>query len=96
MAPYKNYSIDECAKTIKEKFDSGKWPADTKFYQKWTCEKCGERVTGENPNRLFTEGHHSEKDDGTICGHTTDLRIHGCNYMVHFRLTSKSNITDLL
>ena len=41
-------------------------------FVKWDCEKCGERVTCEQPNKIFTEGYtHTEKKDGTPCGHTS-------------------------
>jgi len=76
---YNDHPIEQCARTIREKFASGDWPEDTVFYQKWTCEKCGERVVGNNANQLHTHGHHEE------CGHVTDLRLRGCNYMVYFR-----------
>ena len=69
--PYNDYPIEECAATLEPLVAKG-----CTFYQKWTCEKCGERVTGNNPNALYTEGHHEE------CGHTTDLKRTGCNYML--------------
>ena len=41
-------------------------------YVKWTCEGCGERVTCDKPNAIFTEGYcHTEKKDGSECGYTT-------------------------
>lgn len=72
---YKNHPIEECARGIAEVLRKRPGAA---CYQKWTCENCGDRVTGNTPNKLFTHGHHEE------CGHTTDLRKTGCNYMVHF------------
>jgi len=46
------------------------------FYQKWTCAKCGERVTGNTPDLLFEQGLHED------CGYITDLRETGCGYSV--------------
>jgi ribosomal protein L37E len=41
-------------------------------YIKWQCEACHERVTCETPNTFFKEGFvHTEKADGTSCGHTS-------------------------
>jgi hypothetical protein len=78
MSKYNNYPIAKCAKELDRLMREHPTAV---FYQKWTCEKCGDRVTGETPNKLFTEGKHDD------CGHTTDLRKRGCNYMVHFRIS---------
>jgi len=40
---------------------------------KWTCAGCLERVTFDEPNRVYTKALHSEKRDGSLCGHVTDL-----------------------
>lgn len=40
-------------------------------YIKWTCPKCGERVTSDQANCFYMQGYkHTEKDDGTPCGET--------------------------
>lgn len=46
-------------------------------YQKFTCEKCGQRLTMDEPNKFFISGTCDK------CGHETDIQKHGCNYMVH-------------
>lgn len=46
-------------------------------HQKWTCEKCGERVTANTANYFTTFGHHEE------CGHITNIEKKGCNYIVY-------------
>jgi hypothetical protein len=71
---YKNYPIEECARGVADLLDRRPGSA---FFQKWTCGGCGRRITGNTPNKLFTEGHCEE------CGHITDLKKTGCNYMVH-------------
>jgi hypothetical protein len=43
-------------------------------YQKFTCEKCGQRLTMDVPNAFFTSG------DCDKCGHVTDIAKRGCNY----------------
>jgi hypothetical protein len=78
---YHNYPIETCAKTLHEIMQPG-----MTFYQKWTCEKCGDRVTGNTPNKLFTSGHHED------CGHTTDLTRRGCNYVIMSVVKSKECI----
>jgi len=45
------------------------------IYQKFTCEKCGERQMIDEPNRFYTQGKCGD------CGHVTDIVEHGCNYM---------------
>jgi hypothetical protein len=41
-------------------------------FVKYTCDKCGERVTSNVPNSFAREGYiHEEKGDGTPCGHLT-------------------------
>lgn len=70
---YNNYSLGECDKTLAKYADriaSG----HMKFFQKFTCDKCWARITIDEPNKLFIEGHCQE------CGHVTDLKKRGCNY----------------
>lgn len=50
------------------------------FWQKFSCEKCGERNTIEVPNQLYAQGTCSD------CGHTTDLRVTGCNFLLAFQV----------
>jgi len=69
----KDYPLDVIAKQI----DGIMRPGLT-FYQKWTCAKCGDRVTGNTPNKLFTSGHHEE------CDGVTDITKTGCGFAVHF------------
>jgi len=77
---YKNFSLAECARGVEQILRENPGAA---FYQKWTCGGCGERVTGNVPNKLFIEGHHEERADGSPCGYVTDIRKAGCNYAVH-------------
>jgi hypothetical protein len=72
---YKNYSLDECARGVAA---LKRQKPNATFFQKWTCAKCGDRVTGNTPDKLFTQGHHED------CGHITDITKTGCNYAVHF------------
>ena len=62
---------------MKEHFDKGHI-----VYQKWTCAKCGERVTANIPNMITQNGRHEEKADGSPCGHITDCAKAGGNYML--------------
>ena len=71
---YRNYSIDECAATLEKILKERPGSA---FYQKWTCGGCGQRIIGNERNKLFIEGHCED------CGHVTDLRKAGCNYALH-------------
>lgn len=72
---YRNFTIQECDATLaqyKEHIDAGR----IAFWQKFTCEKCWKRITVDTPNKLFVLGHCQE------CGHVSDLRKSGCNYLV--------------
>jgi len=75
MNQYQDHPLEACAERIAEIMQAA---PTTQFYQKWTCAKCGERVTMSIPNKLFTRGFHED------CGFTTDIRKSGCNYMLHF------------
>jgi len=44
------------------------------IYQKFTCRGCGQRLTMEEPNRLYTHGTCDK------CGAVTDIERQGCNY----------------
>jgi hypothetical protein len=46
------------------------------IYQQFNCAACGTKQTMETPNRLYTKGTCEE------CGHVTDIRRDGCNYML--------------
>jgi len=80
---FKNYSLEECAHAIAKLLEEHPHAA---VYQKWTCEKCGDRVTGNERNKLFWFGHHEE------CDHTTDIRKTGCNYAVHYVIGGLADI----
>lgn len=65
-------------------------------FLKWTCPACGERVTSSEPLKLvdhpefpdgskkvvaFPPGYtHTEKDDGSPCGHLVDIRTYRFNF----------------
>jgi len=80
---YKNYPLDECARAVDRILRDNPGAA---FYQKWTCGKCGERVTGGTANLLCEHGVHTERADGTLCGYVTDITKAGCNYAVHMAI----------
>ena len=80
---YKNFPLDECARAMSRILRENPGAA---VYQKWTCGGCGERVTGNTPNTLTEMGHHEERADGSPCGHVTDIRKAGCNYVLHIAI----------
>jgi hypothetical protein len=69
MMKHKDYPLTECLEAMNKLVLKG-----ATVYQKWTCERCGDRVTANNPNTITAHGHHED------CGHVTDLTIKGCNY----------------
>jgi hypothetical protein len=70
---YEDYPIEDCAKALERVL--AQHPG-TVFHQKWTCARCGERVTAGEPNKLFTSARHED------CGHVTDITKTGCNYLL--------------
>lgn len=46
------------------------------FFQKYTCSGCGNRLTMDVPNRLYTEGSCDN------CPAITNILATGCNYML--------------
>ena len=49
-----------------------------KFYLKWTCPQCGERVAADKPNVYCEEGYiHTECKDGSRCGAHYTGRLYG-------------------
>ena len=68
---YNDHPLVECAKRADQLIRAG-----ATIYQKWTCNKCGDRVTANNPNVFTTLGYHEG------CGCTTNILERGCNYMV--------------
>jgi PHP family Zn ribbon phosphoesterase len=45
-------------------------------YQKFSCSKCGQRLTMETPNVFHKTGSCDQ------CGHITDIEKQGCNYLL--------------
>jgi ribosomal protein S27AE len=78
----KDYPLDECANAARNIIRDN---PGALVFQKWTCAKCGERVTADHANVFTTLGLHSEREDGQKCGHVTNIASVGCNYMVHFQ-----------
>ncbi len=72
---YRDFPLLECMTAAETLITGG----DTVF-QKWTCAKCGERVTANAENTFTARGSHDD------CGGETDLVQSGCNYMVIRRL----------
>jgi hypothetical protein len=66
-----DHHIDEVVPNANRMIEAG---ADVYF--KFTCENCRARQMFDEPNALFRQGSCEE------CGHVTDLRRRGCNFMV--------------
>ena len=73
---YNDYPLEECRRVADRLARAG-----CSIYQKWTCGKCGERVTANLANHWTEQGHHEERADDKPCGFVTDLRKTGCNYL---------------
>jgi len=62
-----DYPIEECAKTAADAINGG-----YTIYQRFSCERCGQRLTMDVPNQFFRSGACDK------CGHTSDITH--CNY----------------
>ena len=76
---YNDYPLSEILEAVNELRARG----GVTCYQKFTCDKCGERQTIDEPDTFYAKGKCEE------CGHITDIEKKGCNYMVHFKLEAK-------
>lgn len=77
MSTYQDYSLEECAEAAEKLIQE----RHAEVYQKFTCAGCGSRQTMPDANVFYTSGRCEE------CGHVTDIKAQGCNYVVKFSLT---------
>lgn len=75
---YDNYPLRELYERANEILEESRGKAAVFF--KWTCGACGERVTTETPNVIYTSGEH--QDCTVTPGFVTDTKATGGNYMV--------------
>lgn len=66
-----DFPFDDCVKTADVQIAVG-----NEIHQKFTCANCGSRQTMEQKNTFFESGTCEE------CGHVTDIRAKGCNYVL--------------
>lgn len=70
-----DYPFDEVVVAVEKLIKDG-W----QVHQKFTCEKCGTRLTISEPNVFYTSGSCDK------CGHVTDIKAQGCNYLIIGRI----------
>lgn len=68
-----DYPFDQVTDTVIEELQKN---PNLRFFQKFTCAKCGNRLTIDVPNKFFKEG---ECDK---CHTITNIKEQGCNYMM--------------
>ena len=71
MATYNNYPLHECIRAAEELVAHG-----AVVHQKYSCEKCDARLAIPEPNTFHDTGSCDR------CGHVTNIRLRGCNYLV--------------
>lgn len=64
-----DYPFYEICNSVQEQIILGH-----ECYQKFTCAKCGNRLTIEIPNVMYASGSCDK------CGHITNIEKQGCNY----------------
>lgn len=60
------------------------------FHQKFSCDKCGQRLTVDRPDVLYETG------TCEACGHTTNIQERGCNYMLVAHNVSPLDVLGIL
>jgi hypothetical protein len=55
-----------------------------------------DRGRAPEPNRLYTGGRHEERENGTPCGHVTDIETTGCNYLLQMPMQTMEEATTYL
>ena len=71
MRMTKDYPLQECAEAAAKYIEHG-----GTVFQKFTCEKCGQRLRIDEPNKFFPSG------SCDFCGHVTNIEKRGCNYVL--------------
>ena len=66
-----DFPFDEVVAECQSKAAEG-----ARMYQKFSCSKCGQRLTMETPNTFWHEG------SCDSCGTVTDIKAQGCNYVL--------------
>jgi hypothetical protein len=70
---FHDYPLDEIVAAVtKKRLENPR----AKFYQKFTCAGCGQRLTMPDANQFH------EKGTCDQCSVITDIRVRGCNYLV--------------
>ena len=86
MAPvYKNYPVVEILKAWERLIPQG-WV----LFQKFSCEKCMQRLEIDEPNKFYTVATCDK------CGHFTDIAKTGCNYTAIKSLNGPAEIIQLV
>jgi ribosomal protein S27AE len=67
----KDFPFDEVCKSVKAQL---KKDPNIRFFQKWTCVKCGQRLTLPEPNKFVDRGSCDQ------CGYITNIKERGCNH----------------
>jgi hypothetical protein len=67
---YRDFPFEDAAAAMEDLVNEG-----LTVHQKFTCEACGQRLTMAIPNKIFETGGCDK------CGHVTDIRKTGCNYL---------------
>ena len=74
MTEFRDWSLAACIKKAAMYTEQG-----YDVFQKFSCEKCGQRNTSTESNSFPAVGK-------CECGHETDLQKRGCNYVIKRRV----------
>jgi hypothetical protein len=85
---YNDFPFDECTKAAHAYAKQG-----CIVIQKWTCAGCGARLQG-SPFHWTENGRCDEADGKMGCGHVTNIRKQGCNYML-MQTTNREFVEEL-
>lgn len=75
---YHDYDFEKVVAKVKKLTTEGH-----RCYQKFSCEKCDNRLGIDRPNTFYEQGSCDN------CGHITNIRERGCNYTLVMNLGAK-------
>jgi len=89
-APPKDVPLVEALEMLRDLPEGSLW------YLKWTCPKCGERVTCNEPKTVYTRGYlHQEKANGEPCGALYTGQMFGCFLVLGMGNSPPGNTTPV-
>ncbi len=90
MSEYSNGPLQDLISTANDNIlQAEEQGFEARIYFKWTCEACGERVTADEPNIIYSSASHTDCE--VTPGHVTNTEEIGGNYVFMQAQTPEGN-----